>query len=98
MNHLLINVDNDDHSPKILNLLYSNVRSILSKLDELQALVCDSLPDIVCICESWANPDISNSLLNISNYNIIARMDRTDTSSGIGGGLLIYSKKDLNIF
>ena len=52
----------------------------------------------MCICESWANPDISNSLLNISNYNIIARMDRTDTSSGIGGGLLIYSKKDLNIF
>ena len=48
------------------------------------------------MCETWTNNNHSNDELNIDNYKVISRCDRTDTSAGIGGGLLVYSKTNIN--
>ena len=49
-------------------------------------------PDLVLICETWCNKDISNAFLNIPGYFIDndLRLDGEDTIRGIGGGLLVY--------
>ena len=51
------------------------------------------------ICETWLNDNISNSMLNISEYYIDdeLRVDRKDTNNGIGGGLIVYVRNDLVI-
>lgn len=74
--------------------MYTNAKSIISKLDELTLLVADEKPDIILITESWCNHDITNAMINIPGYNLDTnlRQDRCDTMNGIGVGLLVYSK------
>ena len=47
--------------------------------------------------ETWANDSITNAMLNIPGYNLEPelRVDRADTTNGIGGGILIYAKNGL---
>ena len=78
-----------------VSILYSNVHSLVNKIDELRCNVLDLKPDIICICETWTHADILNAYLNIDGYDIICRQDRKDTSKGVGGGLVIYVKSDL---
>ena len=82
-----------------LTVLYTNARSIASKLSELEAVISEHEPDIFLVTESWCNSEISNSLLNIKGYYIDPdlRADRKDTANGIGGGLLVYCKEGLDI-
>jgi hypothetical protein len=51
------------------------------------------------ICEAWTNTEITNAELSIEGYNLEVelRRDREDTLNGIGGGLIIYTKKGLVI-
>ena len=78
-------------------IIFLNARSILSKLDVLNILINDEKPHILCITETWLNPNISNAILNMPNYVIDdeLRKDRTDTARGIGGGLLAYYRNDI---
>lgn len=79
---------------KTLKLLYLNAQSVVSKINELKITVCDLQPDIVLITESWCNKNISNSVIKLDGYELCSelRRDRTDTTNGIGGGLLVYVK------
>jgi hypothetical protein len=54
---------------------------------------------LVLICETWCNPDINNASLNIGGYTFQTelRLDRTDTTNGIGGGIVVYTKEGLKI-
>ena len=45
--------------------------------------------------ETWANDSLNDAFFNIPGYEVLTRKDRVDTTSGIGGGLLIYAKTDL---
>ena len=49
--------------------------------------------------ESWCHGDIQDSILSLTNYELIneLRCDRRDTANGIGGGLLVYAKSGLMI-
>ena len=49
--------------------------------------------------ETWCNPSITNTLLNIPGYFIdpALRIDRSDTNGGRGGGILIYVRNGLTI-
>ena len=80
-----------------MNVLYFNSQSLINKIDELRSTVIDLDPDIICVCETWTRSDIDNAYLNIDNFQIISRIDRKDTTRGIGGGLLIYAKTSLNV-
>ena len=78
---------------------YTNAQSIGSKLGELAAVTQDLEPDIILLTETWCNSTITNASLTLENYNLESdlRHDRNDTTAGIGGGLLVYSRKDLRI-
>ena len=71
------------------------MQSIRNKLDELHILVQERRPDIIGITESWLNSDISTAEVHLPGY-IVHRQDRTDTLRGIGGGVLLYVKSNLN--
>jgi hypothetical protein len=59
----------------------------------------DSKPDIILLTETWCNSTISDASLALLDYNLECdlRRDRSDTAAGIGGRLLVYSKKELRI-
>ena len=64
-------------------------------MDELAALTYEQKPDFIMLSETWANVNFSTAFFDIPGYEIVGRNDRLDTSSGIGGGLLVYAKNDL---
>ena len=78
-----------------LKVIFSNVRSITNKFDEFYALVEDVKPSIIGVTETWLNDSYSDAEFAIPNY-ILYRQDRADTVRGIGGGVLLYIKQDLN--
>ena len=71
--------------------MFSNVRSILNKRDELLAEVLISKPDIIGITETWIHSEISDSEIQIPGYSVF-RQDRLDTVNGRGGGVLLFVK------
>ena len=76
-----------------------NAQSIASKINELVAVAQDLAPDIILLTESWCNSTTPDAALSIDGYDLETelRRDRADTSAGIGGGLLVYTKKDLKV-
>ena len=83
----------------ILKIMYTNAQSILGKLNEISAYTSDEKPDFILLTETWCNPSITVADLSIPGYQLETelRKDRTDTVNGLGGGLLVYSKKGLKI-
>jgi hypothetical protein len=84
---------------KTIKIYYTNSRSLVSKIDELRATATDKQPDIILICETWTNPEISNAELTIDGYCIETdlRKDCEDAQHGIGGGLIIFTESGLKI-
>ena len=78
-----------------LSFFCANVQSIRNKFDEFQILVEERKPDVVGITESWLNDDISTAEVHIPGYAVY-RQDRPDTFRGIGGGVLLYVRSNLN--
>ena len=85
--------------PEILKILYTNIQSITSKINELALNAADSNPDIILLTETWCNQTIPDAALNLQNYALETdlRRDRTDTKNGVGGGLLVYAKTGTRI-
>ena len=77
--------------------MYTNARSIVSKIQDLEILISENNPDIILVTETWCNESINTSVLNLKDYEVLQRNDRCDTTNGIGGGLLVYAKKNLVI-
>jgi len=71
----------------------------MSKIGELMATAADLEPDLILVTESWCREDITNAYLDITGYELQAdlRKDRTDTTNGVGGGLLVYAKYGLAV-
>ena len=79
--------------------MYTNARSLLSKVDALSVTSSDHEPDIIYITETWNNGSICNPLLNIPGYHIDPdlRIDRQDTANGIGGGIIVNVRAGLKV-
>ena len=79
--------------------MYTNSQSLPGKVQELEALASDLKPDVILLCETWCNTNTSNATLNIKGYELQQnlRRDRNDTTNGIGGGLLVYTRDGLVI-
>ena len=50
---------------------------------------CD--PDVVGICESWANSDVFDSELYVDGHDLF----RLDRQGARGGGVLLYTRSTL---
>jgi len=81
---------------KYLNIMYFNARSIRNKMDELRILASDKKPDIIAIVESWLVEENNDLGFGVENYNFIRKDRRRDLKS-MGGGIIIYYKKELSI-
>ena len=77
--------------------MFSNVQSIVKKIDELRAYVVGKEPDVVILTETWTNGSISDDYLKIKSYEMVAREDRKDTMAG-RGGILVYARKELSVW
>ncbi len=68
-------------------------------MNDLNLLASEKKPELILICESWCNDNISNSILTIPDYYLepSLRLDRCDTQYGIGGGLLVYVKNGFSV-
>ena len=75
-----------------LKVLYANVQSINNKINELRALLVKECPDVVALTETWTNSSIADECLWIDGYDMVVRKDRTDTTGGRGGGIVVYVK------
>ncbi len=90
--------DTDNQTPKQgmkagkLSCLLVNCRSVKGKVADIQALIEEVKPDMVCGTESWLNSEIGSSEIFPSNY-LVFRKDRiTDTS---GGGVFQAIRQEL---
>jgi len=65
----------------------------------LEALAEDFQPDLILLTETWCNDNISDAALSLHGYSLETdlRRDRQDTGNGVGGGLLVYSRKGMKI-
>ncbi len=82
-----------------IKTLYTNSQSVQNKIHELEALAEDFQPDLILLTETWCNDNISDAALSLHGYSLETdlRRDRQDTRNGVGGGLLVYSRKGMKI-
>ena len=67
---------------RIPTLLYSNTRSLVPKMIELQGVVDVNLPGFVSITKTWLSPVVPGSAVHLSNY-ILFRRDRPTHAGGV---------------
>ena len=77
--------------------MYTNARSLFNKVNDLTAYVAQKKPDIILICETWLNNTTPDAAISIPEYEVSLRNDRLDTGNGIGGGLVVYSRREVTI-
>ena len=53
---------------EILKILYTNIQSVFSKINELAVQAVDQCPDIILLTETWCNASTSNATLAIPGY------------------------------
>ena len=68
-----------------------NARGIVNKKKELNIMVEDIEPHIICITESWAKTDITDTELGLTGYV----MFRTYRIGSRGGGVILYVKESI---
>ena len=68
-----------------------NIRSIVSKTEQLEHLLSDSNHDYLCLSETWLTPTTPSSVFSIPGYNVF----RQDRKKGKGGGVMIYVKEGI---
>ena len=74
--------------PKLcgFKIAHLNVRSILNKMDHIRLLLSNKQFDIFTFSETWLNPAIRDSEVNIPGYTLT----RNDRTSKRGGSTAIY--------
>ena len=70
-----------------------NIRSLFEKLKYVNNLIILENIDIFFLTETWLNSRITDSMINLTNYEI----KRSDRLNKMGGGVAIYFKNSLNI-
>lgn len=66
-----------------------NIKSVVSKTEQLEHLLTDSILDFLCLSETWLKPSTPQSVFYVPGYNVF----RCDRKQGKGDGVLIYVKE-----
>lgn len=72
-----------------LHICHINAQSLVNKFDEFKMIFEDSLIDIVCVSETWFNPNLNSNLFSLKGFKKPYRADRIRTT---GGGVAIFVK------
>ncbi len=70
-------------------ILLTNVRSLLSKVDELDVIALLTSAHVISVTETWLTNAVPDRAVNIPNF-ILMRKDRSHCSKSIGGGICAY--------
>ena len=74
------------------SLVSTNIRSLFAKLPDLTYTLKSRIHSntcVVCIQESWLNPDIEDSLVQMDGFESF-RQDRMSSKKKTGGGVITY--------
>ena len=86
---------------KGLLIVHMNCRSMVNKEVELQHVIDEIYPDIICLTETWFDESIPSQAFVPENYCII-RKDRDETfkqkyGRNRGGGIAVLHKKHIKV-
>ena len=73
--------------------MYTNTRSVLNKVKELEEIVLEKDFDIIGITETWMNSAIPIGLVAIKGYRMIQKFREEER----GGGVMLYIKESLKV-
>lgn len=73
------------------SLLLINIRSLIPKLQSLRIISVIVKPCFICVTETWLTESVNDSTIALPGYDIF----RTDRTSKLGGGCIIYSRTDM---
>lgn len=82
----------DDFAGAGFKLLHINAQSLFPKLGELQVMIGQVAPDVLCVTETWLSSVIPSGLISLDNY-ISVRYDRVIHKRG--GGLITYFSESI---
>lgn len=82
---------NPKTKPKAIFGGHLNIRSIVSKTEQLEYLLTYSNLDYLCLTETWLTTTMPSSLVKVPGY----KMYRYDRNKGKGIGVLMYVKDSL---
>ena len=71
-------------------LMHFNVQNLPNKIHQLQVLLSQYKPKLLCVCEHWMNDDQIQST-HLPNYKLVTSFCRKQK---IHGGVAIYSQED----
>ena len=80
------------HDINCISFLYSNVRSILPKLSDLNAYCSIHNPTVIALTETWLSHRIPDSFFCPLGYTAY----RKDWTRGRGGGVIILIKETID--
>ena len=89
---MLTNISATRQSHNFPTFFLSSTRSMVSKLDEINATIVNNKSDVAVITESWLSTSITDDLM-IPGFRSV-RKDRPDNQRG--GGLCTYIKETLD--
>ena len=90
---MLTNISTTRQSHSFPTFFLSNTRSMVNKLDEINATIVNNKSDVAVITESWLSTNITDDLIMIPGFRSV-RKDRPDNQRG--GGICTYIKETLD--
>ena len=74
-------------------MLYLNIYGLLQHIEELNIIIEDLHPAVICLSETHITPDIYEKEFNIKGYNFIDIKSHSNKT----GGCIIYVREDIKI-
>ncbi|XP_057339376.1 uncharacterized protein LOC130676884 [Microplitis mediator] len=68
-----------------------NICGLVNRKDEIDIVINEIKPDIICLCETHTTDDVSDYEIEFKNYNMI----RTNTNNRRTGGTITYVIKNI---
>jgi hypothetical protein len=80
------------------NVLISNIRSLVGKVDELYALVSVTKSQLALVAETWLNDNIPDEVVQVPGMTLI-RKDRALNNGvrGRGGGVAVFVDNNIHV-
>uniref|UniRef100_A0A0X3PTK8 Reverse transcriptase domain-containing protein n=1 Tax=Schistocephalus solidus TaxID=70667 RepID=A0A0X3PTK8_SCHSO len=75
-----------------IKMMYTNVQSLLNKMDEIKLVVDHLQPDFIALTETWLNEQIADTEVRIDGFQLI-RMDRNGRR---GGGIAMFIREGID--
>ncbi|VDL94377.1 unnamed protein product [Schistocephalus solidus] len=84
------------HLNSRLTFMYTNAQNLLQKIDKLEIHLCDLLPDVISLTETWLSEQIGDMGLALPGFQLFRRDGENRTGGGIAAFLNTLIVGDFN--